>query len=98
MSSNSSRSTPPFPIVTSAQRSVLAVAFASALVPVVAVVLRLVARRYTTRSFDAGDVCIIIACILAVALQGVIIAGEYSTRTTHSSRSVLTRGAMCRSL
>jgi hypothetical protein len=67
--------TPPFPIVKADQRSVLAVAFTFAFVPVIAVALRLVARRVAVRSLDASDYCIILACVFAVALEAVSITG-----------------------
>jgi hypothetical protein len=67
--------TAPFPIVTGNQKSVLGVAFTFAVLPVIAVSLRIVARRIASRALDASDYCIIIACILAVALEGVSITG-----------------------
>ncbi|KAB5542890.1 hypothetical protein GE09DRAFT_230156 [Coniochaeta sp. 2T2.1] len=67
--------TPPFPIETAAQRSVLGVALTFAILPVVAVTLRVIARRIASRALDASDYCTIIACIFAVALEGVSITG-----------------------
>lgn len=67
--------TPPFPIVTADQRSVLGIAFTFAILPVIAVALRLVARRIAQRTLDASDYCIILACVFAVTLEGVSITG-----------------------
>ncbi|KAK3331259.1 hypothetical protein B0H66DRAFT_94015 [Apodospora peruviana] len=63
----------PFPIVTPDQRAVLSVAIIFAFLPVLAVVLRIVARRLTSRALDASDYCIMIACVFAVALESVSI-------------------------
>ncbi|KAK3952040.1 hypothetical protein QBC32DRAFT_213470 [Pseudoneurospora amorphoporcata] len=65
----------PFPIVKADQRSVLGVAFAFAILPVIAVVLRVIARRMASRPLDASDYCIMGACVFAVALEGVSITG-----------------------
>ncbi|KAB5566560.1 hypothetical protein GE09DRAFT_1171632 [Coniochaeta sp. 2T2.1] len=67
--------TPPFPIETVAQRSVLGVALTFAILPVVSVTLRVIARRIASRALDASDYCIIIACLFAEALEGVSITG-----------------------
>ncbi|PGG99924.1 hypothetical protein AJ79_08361 [Helicocarpus griseus UAMH5409] len=66
---------PPFPIVTADQRSVLAVAISFSIIPTLAVVLRLIARRISRRALDASDYCIIAACIFTVALESVSITG-----------------------
>ncbi|EGC48477.1 integral membrane protein [Histoplasma capsulatum var. duboisii H88] len=66
---------PPFPIVTADQRSVLGVAIAFAIIPALAVMLRMLARHVANRSLDASDYCIIVACIFAVALESVSITG-----------------------
>ncbi|KAK1753122.1 hypothetical protein QBC47DRAFT_304223 [Echria macrotheca] len=67
--------TPPFPIQTADQRAVLGVAIAFAILPVFAVVLRLIARRISSRTLDASDYCIVVACVFAVALEAVSITG-----------------------
>jgi hypothetical protein len=53
----------PFPIVTHNQKAVLAVAIVFAILPIIAVTLRLVARRLAKRSLDASDYCIVAACV-----------------------------------
>ncbi|PGH31333.1 hypothetical protein GX50_05872 [[Emmonsia] crescens] len=66
---------PPFPIVTADQRSVLGVAIAFSIIPVLAVALRILARHIASRRLDASDYCIIAACIFSVALESVSITG-----------------------
>ncbi|CCC06237.1 hypothetical protein SMACR_00454 [Sordaria macrospora] len=65
----------PFPVVKPDQKSVLGVAFAFAILPVIAVVLRVISRRMASRPLDASDYCIMGAYVLAVALEGVSITG-----------------------
>ena len=71
---------PPFPIVKPDQKSVLGVAFTFAILPVIAVVLRVISRRMARRPLDASDYCIMAACVFAVALECVSITGEYLLR------------------
>ncbi|ODH14526.1 hypothetical protein ACO22_06567 [Paracoccidioides brasiliensis] len=66
---------PPFPIVTADQKAVLGVAIAFSITPVLAVSLRLLARRIAHRVLDASDYCIIAACIFSVTLESVSITG-----------------------
>lgn len=66
---------PPFPIVKPDQKSVLGVAFAFAILPVIAVVLRVISRRMGSRPLDASDYCIMGACVFAVALEAISITG-----------------------
>ncbi|CAJ2506402.1 Uu.00g005320.m01.CDS01 [Anthostomella pinea] len=67
-----------FPIVTSAQRSVFAVAIIFAILPFIAVVLRLAAHRVAHRKLDSSDYFIVAAAVLAVSLEAIsITAAEY---------------------
>ncbi|KAL2756653.1 hypothetical protein ACRALDRAFT_1069423 [Sodiomyces alcalophilus JCM 7366] len=64
-----------FPVETSDQRAVLGVAISFIILPVLAVCLRLIARRISRKGFDLSDYCVVIACIFAVGLQSVSITG-----------------------
>lgn len=52
-----------FPVETSDQRAVLGVAISFAILPVIAVCLRLAARCIARKTFDTSDYCIIMACV-----------------------------------
>lgn len=52
-----------FPIVTHNQRTVLAVAITFAALPVIAVLLRLLAKRISHRSLDWSDFCVTLAAV-----------------------------------
>ncbi|KAK0648617.1 integral membrane protein [Cercophora newfieldiana] len=69
----------PFPIVTHDRRSVLGVAIAFAILPIISVILRVIARRLARRALDASDYCIILACIFAVALECVSITAVFKS-------------------
>ncbi|KAF9880814.1 integral membrane protein [Colletotrichum karsti] len=57
------------PLERQSQISVVAVSIAFIIVPTIALVLRLIARRMAHRALDASDYCIIVACIFSHALQ-----------------------------
>ena len=59
----------PFPIKTHDQRSLLGVNITFAILPVIAVILRVLARRITKRALDASDYCIIAACVCRLLPQ-----------------------------
>lgn len=52
-----------FPVETSDQKAVLGVAITFAILPVIAVCLRLLARRISRKGFDLSDYCIVTACV-----------------------------------
>lgn len=62
-----------FPIVTSKQRTVLAVAIFNIVCPFVAISLRILSQRIAHRNFTTSDYCAIIATLFAIALQVLII-------------------------
>lgn len=64
-----------FPIVTGDQKAVLGVAISFAILPVVAVCLRILARNIANRKLDLSDYFIMAACVFAVALEAVSITG-----------------------
>lgn len=53
----------PFPIETHDQRSLLGVNITFAILPVIAVLLRILARRISKRALDPSDYCIIVAAV-----------------------------------
>ncbi|KAI9157932.1 Satratoxin biosynthesis SC16 cluster protein [Paramyrothecium foliicola] len=64
-----------FPIVKSDQRAVLGVAITFTILPVIAVALRILARRKANRSLDWSDYSIVLAAVFAVALESISITG-----------------------
>lgn len=52
-----------FPIVTDAQRAILAVAIVSSTLAVVAVSLRLLAHRIARKKWNMSDYLLIVACV-----------------------------------
>ena len=66
----------PFPIVKRDQRAVFGVAVTFAILPVIAVALRLLARRISKRSLDASDYCIVVACVSLPAYLPRYLAGH----------------------
>ncbi|KAL5086366.1 hypothetical protein Trisim1_009089 [Trichoderma cf. simile WF8] len=64
-----------FPIERNSQKALIGCAVVFSLLPVIAVVLRIVARsRLKNFSLDLSDWLIILACIVAVAYQGLAVA------------------------
>jgi hypothetical protein len=55
-----------FPIEKPAQRAVLGVAIAFSILPVIAVALRLLARKVASRGFDISDYLIMVACVSVI--------------------------------
>jgi len=67
----------PFPIETHDQRSLLGVNITFSILPVIAVLLRVLARRISKRALDPSDYCIIVAAVFAVGLEGVSISAVF---------------------
>lgn len=63
-----------FPVVTSKQRTVLAVAIFNIVCPFVAISLRIASQRIAHRNFTSSDLCATTATVLAIALQGLFIS------------------------
>lgn len=74
---------PQIPITTSGQTSLIAVPVVFNLLAVVAVALRLLARRVSNRSLDASDYTIIAALIVTMAFSAVIAAEPFSGAGLH---------------